>query len=129
MGLEIRGWPTRRDRRRHGSPQLVPSCRHQLGQVPLRLLLSSARGKAKQGKASQTGDWETESGFSGRRRRVLYMSSRMPLLQRTQMAPSCDKCQNVYTWNELCVGPGLVVSHTTHPLHADRRFYPSDVAA
>lgn len=48
----IRGWQTRRDRRRHGSPQLVPGCRHQLGQVPLRLLLSSAGGQTKQGKAS-----------------------------------------------------------------------------
>jgi len=53
--VEIRGWPTRRDRRRHGSPQLVPGCRRQLGQVPLRLLLPSAGGQARQGKTSRQG--------------------------------------------------------------------------
>lgn len=50
---EIRGWQTRRDRRRHGSPQLVPGCCHQLGQVPLCLLLSTAGGQARQGKTSE----------------------------------------------------------------------------
>lgn len=78
----IRGWQTRRDRRRHGSPQLVPGCRHQLGQVPLRLLLSSAGGQTKQGKASYSErereregcwEWETEEEFSGLRGQILHM--------------------------------------------------------
>lgn len=79
---EIRGWLTSQDRRRHGSPQLVPGCRHQLGQVPLRLLLSSAGGQARQGKTSEkgggwTGGWVAangrhEKGPSGLGRQVLH---------------------------------------------------------
>lgn len=48
---EIRGWHAGvQNRRRHGSPQLVPGCRHQLGQVSLCLLLPTAGGQARQGK-------------------------------------------------------------------------------
>lgn len=52
---ELRGWQARQDRNRHGSPQLVPGCRHQLGQVPLRLLLPSAGGQARHGKSWERG--------------------------------------------------------------------------
>lgn len=128
---EIRGWQTRRDRRRHGSPQLVPGCCHQLGQVPLRLLLSSAGGKARQGKTSRKGgrgccEWETEKGFTGLRGRVLHVVFHVSL-QPMQVTFFCKKCpkyiSGILILHEIYIKMGLVLNHTTKPLHAYSRLY------
>ena len=122
---EIRGWQTRRDRRRHGSPQLVPGCRHQLGQVPLRLLLPSAGGQARQGKTSRRGGKGVAANGSLRGDSVdsedEFSTCRLSCLTSTHAGDFLLAKKNlsgILIVHVIYIRMGLVLSHTTRPLHA-----------
>lgn len=114
---EIRGWHARQDRRRHGSPQLVPGCRHQLGQVPLRLLLPSAGGQARQGKTSGNVEcgrwwwWGASSAHVGSHFRTFAADFCSKLRTLTAPAPLQKNCM----WD----------SHATCCLHLNRALFPA----
>lgn len=132
---EIRGWQTRRDRRRHGSPQLVPGCRHQLGQVPLRLLLSSAGGQARQGKTS----WRGGRGAGNGRLRSDLMDLEDELctcrlscftathggdfLLNAKKKTKKQKTSGILIVHETYIKMSLVLNQTTQPLHAYCQLY------
>lgn len=125
---EIRGWQTRQDRRRHGSPQLVPGCRHQLGQVPLHLLLSSAGGQTRQGKTSGRGGEGVAANGCVRRDSVdledKFCTCRLSC-QRVQVTPTAASSSCVtYTSGRAC----FPIIPPNHSMHAKPK-PPNDVAA